>query len=290
MNNNNKKPSIMEDEIKHYQVQAKKKFGQNFLKDENVLYNIVDKAGIKAGDQVVEIGPGLGALTSKILEKITDSGKLLAYEIDNDLIPILTRKFDVPNFKLVHTDFLKSQLESDLEYFDKDKEIHVIANLPYYITTPIIFKILESKRFKSLTLMVQKEVAERITSVHNKKDYNSLSVAIQYQTNSRKLFDVSPNCFHPRPNVTSSIIKIDILPEPVVQVDSEEFFFKLVRLSFGQRRKTLVNNLVDLGISKAELTEILIDVDFNPSVRAEALSIQDFGLLSNILYSYFKNK
>lgn len=259
--------------LDQYGLSAKKKFGQNFLIDPNILQKIVDAADIDENSYVVEIGPGLGSLTELLIQ---NSKKVRAYEIDTDMVQVLTdRLCHYDNFELVQGDILKQDI-------DIDEEITIVANLPYYITTPILFKLLESDlKIRKIVVMMQKEVAQRLEGNVNTKDYNALSVAIQYRTTPKIAFGVSREVFIPKPNVDSSVIVLDVLDQPRVKVNDEEHFFKVVKASFGQRRKTLVNNLSSaLGKSKDEIKTILSSLDIKENIRGEALDIHQFALLS----------
>lgn len=262
--------------LNQYGLSAKKKFGQNFLIDQNILSKIVEAAEIDETSYVVEIGPGLGSLTERLIDT---AGKVRAYEIDPDMVQVLTDRLgDKENFELIHGDILK-------ETIDIDEEITVVANLPYYITTPILFKLLESDlKIKRIVVMMQKEVAQRLEGSVNTKDYNALSVAIQYRTTPKIAFNVSREVFIPKPNVDSSVITLEVLDEPRVAVEDEKHFFKIVKGSFGQRRKTLVNNLnSELGISKEVLKELLINLEIKETARGESLSIHQFAALSEAI-------
>jgi 16S rRNA (adenine1518-N6/adenine1519-N6)-dimethyltransferase len=261
----------------------KKKFGQNFLVDQNILQKIVSFPSITKETLVIEVGPGLGSLTEHLLKK---SKRVLAYEIDNDLIPILGETFKESSLTVIHDDFLNRDIDNDVadlkEVFDK---VVVVANLPYYITTPIIMKILEeSKIVKELVIMTQLEVAKRITSKPSTKDYNSLSVAIQYKTKAEIVMNVPRTVFIPAPNVDSAIVKLTIIDGLFKKPIDELHFYKLVRASFGQRRKTLVNNLnSQMNLPKEYIIETLESLDFDYRIRAENLSVNDFILLSDNL-------
>lgn len=252
---------------------AKKRFGQNFLIDENVLNNILNVCDIKEDTGVIEIGPGTGNLTEFLLRK---AKKLVAFEIDTDLIDGLETRFKDKNFKVYNEDILKVDLNKIIsEEFADYKEVIIASNLPYYITTPIILGLLEQKlKVSRYVFMVQDEVADRLTALKGTKDYNSLSVLISYKTNSQKCFKVSPNCFVPAPNVNSAVIKLEtkeITKKPL----NEAFFFKLNRMIFKQRRKTLYNNLKELNLDKDIVLNIFHKLNFNENIRAEALSLDD---------------
>ena len=271
------------DTLKKYGFHVKKKFGQNFLVDQNILQKIVDIPTISKETLVVEIGPGLGSLTEHLLDK---SKHVLAYEIDNDLVKILSETFDVDNLSIICEDFLKRNIDNDIESLNIEYEnVVVVANLPYYITTPIILKIIEeSKIVKELVVMTQLEVARRLTSNPSTKDYNSLSVAIQYKTIAEIAMKVPKNVFIPAPNVDSAIVKLTIKEELEVKPLSESYFYNLVRSSFKQRRKTLVNNLyVRYNEEKVNLISYLEDLELNGQIRAENLSVNDFIRLSDYL-------
>ncbi|MGD9909496.1 MAG: 16S rRNA (adenine(1518)-N(6)/adenine(1519)-N(6))-dimethyltransferase RsmA [Candidatus Izemoplasmatales bacterium] len=269
--------------MKKNDLHVKKHFGQNFLVDQNILNQIVASSGISKATSVIEIGPGLGSLTQKLLE---NAKEVLAYEIDKDLIPILESEFkDESHFYLLHQDILEAHIDDDIDKFFKDEtEVVVVANLPYYITTPILMKFLEtSKRVSKLILMVQLEVASRMASKPNSKDYNSLSIAIQYRAETKILFKVPRTVFIPEPNVDSAIIEIQLRDKPLFKVENEEFFFGLVRQTFAQRRKTLYNNLRNAypNVDKEMIETAIKDAGIEPSVRAEALPIESFVRLSN---------
>ncbi len=260
----------------------KKKFGQNFIKDENVLNSIVRVADIKDKD-VIEIGPGLGSLTLPLLK---EAHKVVSYEVDDDLIPILTKLFsDYSNFTLVHNDILKVDIEEEIsKYFDMEHEICLVANLPYYITTPIILKLLsETNKIKNYTMMMQEEVADRICSKPDVKDYNSLSVLIQYKASAKKALRISRNIFIPRPNVDSAVIRLDVYDTLPFKAQNEDHFYKLIRDAFSMRRKTLMNNLKNTGYDKDKVLEFINRHNLESSVRSEELSVKDFVELSDFL-------
>ncbi len=264
----------------------KKKFGQNFLVDQNILKKIVEIPTITKDTLVVEIGPGLGSLTEHLINK---SKHVLSYEIDKDLVSILEETFSNEELTIINKDFLKSDIDSDIKALKMNYDnVVMVSNLPYYITTPIIFKIIEeSTLIKEMVLMTQLEVAQRLTSKPSTKDYNSLSIAIQYKTKALIAMKVPRNVFIPAPNVDSAIVKLNIIDNIVKKPISEKLFYEIVRASFGQRRKTLVNNLHSkYNIPKTELIDILVEANLNPKARAESLSVSDFIDLSDILYSY----
>ena len=265
----------------------KKSFGQNFLTDTNILQKIVDTAEIDDQVNVIEIGPGIGALTEFLAER---AAEVMAFEIDHRLVPILAdtlRDFD--NVTVVNEDILKVDLAQHIQNFkNPDLPIKVVANLPYYITTPILMHLIESGiPFSEFVVMMQKEVAERISAKPNTKAYGSLSIAVQYYMTAKVAFIVPRTVFVPAPNVDSAILKMVRRPEPAVAVEDEKFFFKVSKASFTHRRKTLWNNLTGyFGKSeevKDKLTKALDQAGLSPSVRGEALSLAEFASLADAL-------
>lgn len=265
----------------------KKSFGQNFLTDTNILQKIVDTAEIDKNVNVIEIGPGIGALTEFLAE---NAAEVMAFEIDDRLIPILAdtlRDFD--NVKVINEDILKSDLQSCIkEFANPDLPIKVVANLPYYITTPILMHLIESKiPFAEFVVMMQKEVADRISAEPNTKAYGSLSIAVQYYMTAKVAFVVPRTVFVPAPNVDSAILKMTRREQPLVQVKDEDFFFRVSKISFVHRRKTLWNNLTShFGKAdeiKAKLEQALEIAEIKPSIRGEALSIAEFAKLADAL-------
>lgn len=261
----------------------KKKYGQNFLIDSNILNNIVNAASIDNTTDVIEIGPGLGSLTEIIASK---AKRVLCYEIDSDLIPILNNNLsDYNNVNIINKDVLKCNVEEDIKkYFPQSNKVVLIANLPYYITTPIILTLLENTiSIKEYVMMMQEEVADRICSKPDVKDYNALSIAIQYRAKAYKVMKVSSNVFIPKPGVDSAVIRLDLYDKPLYIPNDEKKFFKLVRDSFSQRRKTLINNLGNNGYNKESVKDALRLLNLDPSIRSEVLSVADFVNLSNLL-------
>lgn len=265
----------------------KKSFGQNFLTDTNILQKIVDTAEIDKGVNVIEIGPGIGALTEFLAE---NAAEVMAFEIDDRLIPILAgtlARFD--NVQVVNQDILKADLQTQIQAFkNPDLPIKVVANLPYYITTPILMHLIESKiPFAEFVVMMQKEVADRISAMPNTKAYGSLSIAVQYYMTAKVSFIVPRTVFVPAPNVDSVILKMVRRDQPVVSVQDEDFFFRVSKVAFVYRRKTLWNNLTShFGKSedtKAKLEKALEIAKIKPSIRGEALSIPDFASLADAL-------
>lgn len=265
----------------------KKSFGQNFLTDANILQKIVDTAAIDKAVNVIEIGPGIGALTEFLAEV---AAEVRAFEIDDRLIPILAAtlsRFD--NVTVVNQDILKTDLKEQIKQFkNPNLPIKVVANLPYYITTPILMHLIESKiPFSEFVVMMQKEVADRISALPNTKAYGSLSIAVQYYMTAKVSFIVPRTVFVPAPNVDSAILKMVRRPRPAVTVKDEDFFFKLVKASFTHRRKTLWNNLTGYFGKSEEVKERLVtalqEADLSPSIRGEALDLIAFARLSDAL-------
>ena len=260
--------------IKQYDFKFKKKYGQNFIMDENTLNKIVSCSDIDKDTLVIEIGCGGGALTKKIIEV---SKQVLGYEVDKTLRPILST---IDKADIIYDDFLKRDIKEDIKKYNY-KKLYIVSNLPYYITTPIITKIIDEKiNVDKIVIMVQKEVGDRFTAKPNSKEYNSLSIFINYYFNISKMFLVSRNIFIPKPNVDSIVLKLekkDIINKP----KDEIFFFKLIRDSFVQKRKTLKNNLKNYDFSK--IMEVLNKHNYNESVRAEALPIEVFIEISDKL-------
>ncbi len=265
-----------------YNIHAKKKYGQNFLIDSNIIAKIIKNAGIDNSCGVIEIGPGLGAMTEALC---LNAKKVLCYEIDSDMVNILNDLLKFDNLRIINSDFLKvdvSNTSSDLEYFKDCKEIKVVSNLPYYITTPIIFKLLEgNNEIKDFYFMVQKEVGERISGKPNTKDYNSLSVLVDLESNTEMIFDVSKNCFYPVPNVNSTILHIKRVKKDY-GVKNKAKFVKFVQDIFSMRRKTLINNISNrYSMKKEEIAKVLEKRGYPLTKRAEELSTREIIDLYN---------
>ena len=274
--------SFIDKTLNDNKLYAKKKFGQNFLKDQNILSKIVEAAELDKDTLVIEIGPGLGSLTERLCES---AGFVLAYEIDTDLIPILNDNLkEHDNFIIINKDILEVDINKDLEeYESKYNKIILVANLPYYITTPIILGMLEkTKKIKKYVMMIQLEVADRICGKPKTKDYNALSIAIGYRASAHKNFNVPRTVFIPEPNVDSAVITLDLYENPKYIAKNEELFFKLIRESFNQRRKTLINNLSNT-YPKDLITKMLNDFNIKPNVRSEELDIKTFVDFSNYI-------
>ena len=274
--------------IQKYQFAFQKRFGQNFLIDAHVLEKIVSAAGITKDDCVLEIGPGIGTMTQYLAES---AGQVIAVEIDTNLLPILADTLkDYSNVKVINQDILKVDINELVKEYNNGRPIKVVANLPYYITTPIIMGLFESNvPIDNITVMVQKEVADRMQVGPGSKDYGALSLAVQYYASPYIVANVPPNCFIPRPNVGSAVIRLTRYQEPPVQVKDPKLMFKLIRASFNQRRKTLqngLNNSPEISFSKEEITKAIESLGVSPSVRGEALSLEQFAQLAN----YFVQK
>ena len=271
--------------LQKYNFSFQKKFGQNFLIDPHVLDKIIAAAEITKDDFVLEIGPGIGRLTQYLAEAARE---VVAVEIDSTLIPILEDTLSAyDNVSVINEDVLKVDLRKLAEERNGGKPIKVVANLPYYITTPIIMSLFESHvPLKSLTVMVQKEVALRMQAGPGTKDYGALSLAVQYYASPYLAANVPPNCFMPRPNVGSAVIRLTRFEETPVQVKDEKLLFRLIRASFNQRRKTLQNGLVnsqELDFTKEQVAAAIATLGVSPSVRGEALTLEQFAALANAL-------
>lgn len=272
--------------LKKYHFNFQKRFGQNFLIDSNILEKIVEAAEITQDDCVLEIGPGIGTMTQYLAESARE---VIAVEIDKSLIPVLEDTLSsYQNVTVINKDILKVDINELIQEKNQGREIKIVANLPYYITTPIIMELFESHvPLKSITIMVQKEVADRMQVGPGTKDYGALSLAVQYYANPKIITYVSPSCFIPKPNVGSAVIRLDKYEEPPVKAEDEAFLFAMIRAAFNQRRKTLVNGLShagELGISRQQAEEALLKMQLSPSIRGEVLTLQEFAVLSNILY------
>lgn len=267
--------------LKTFNLRASKRLGQNFLIDAEVVKKIVDAAEIAEGEEILEIGPGIGTLTQGLLEA---GAKVTAVEIDKKLPAVLAETLaGYENFKLIQGDILKVNLQ---EIFSGS--FKVVANLPYYITTQILLSLLEKKLpVTKIVTMVQKEVAERMTAAPNSKTYGAMTVAVQFRSDVKIAFDVLPSSFLPRPEITSSVVVCDIKKSPI-KVSDEDFFIKVVRASFGQRRKTILNSLVGAGFPREVISKALQEAEINFERRAETLSIEDFSRLAEkILHKQF---
>ena len=271
--------------IQKYEFMFQKKFGQNFLIDTHVLEKIISAAGITKDDCVLEIGPGIGTMTQYLAE---NAGHVVAVEIDRNLIPILKETLaDYDNVTVINEDILRVDIKALAEEYNGGKPIKVVANLPYYITTPIIMGLFESGvPIDNITVMVQKEVADRMKEGPGSKDYGALSLAVQYYAEPEIVANVPPNCFIPRPNVGSAVIRLTRHKEMPVEVKDPALMFKIIRASFNQRRKTLQNglgNAPELPYTKEQIAAAIEEMGLTPTIRGEALSLAQFAQLSDIL-------
>ncbi len=271
--------------IQKYEFIFQKKFGQNFLIDSYVMDKILASAALKKEDCVLEIGPGIGTMTQALAEQ---AGQVIAVEIDRNLIPILSETLaQYPNVTVIQADILKVDIQKLAQEQNQNRPFKVVANLPYYITTPIIMSLFEGNvPVDSITVMVQKEVAERMKEAPGSKEYGALSLAVQYYAKPEIVANVPPNCFLPRPKVGSAVIRLTRHKEPPVKVLDENLMFALIHASFQQRRKTLVNGLVNssnIGYTKGQIQAALEAQNLSLSIRGETLSLQQFADLSNYL-------
>ena len=270
--------------LKKYNIRANKKLGQNFLIDDDAINKIVSSAKINKDDLVIEIGPGLGTLTSKLLEK---ARRVIAIELDEKMIKILTDRFKLyNNFTLINEDILKVNLKQLISNNIEIGKAKIVANLPYYITTPIIMKLLEDKlNIESITVMVQKEVADRIVEVPGGKLSGAITYSVNYYAETEEIVLVGKESFIPSPEVDSKVIKLKIRNVPPKKKKNEEMFFKVIKASFMQRRKTLINGLTNSGIiqDKKKLEQIIKQMNLNLEIRGEKLSLEQFAELSNII-------
>lgn len=272
--------------IQKYQFDFRKKFGQNFLIDNNILDKIIEAADITREDCVLEIGPGIGTMTQRLAE---EAGEVIAVEIDKNLIPILGETLaDYDNVTILNEDILKVDIHQ-IAAQHGGKPLKVVANLPYYITTPIIMALFESHApLKSVTIMVQKEVADRMCVGPGTKEYGALSLAVQYYAKPKIITKVPASCFMPRPNVDSTVIHLMRYEKPPVETKDEAWFFAIIRASFNQRRKTLANGLANagnLGVGRQQVEDVLAEMGLSSTIRGEALTLEQFSELSDRLYA-----
>lgn len=264
-------------------LKPKKGLGQNFLTDDSVLLDIVEAAELDDNSCVLEIGPGMGVLTRELAKR---AGKVVAVEIDTTILPILEKNVaEFSNVTIINQDILKVELDALLKEHFGDRPVKVIANLPYYITTPIVMKLLEeTNSIASVVIMIQKEVAERFSADSGSKDFGAITLAVQYHAEVSKVRDVSPECFEPVPKVWSSVIKLSLRGEPPVKVLDEALFFRLIKAAFAQRRKTFLNSVsatMGQDVTKEELRDILVQLGLGESVRGESLSIEQFAQIAD---------
>jgi 16S rRNA (adenine1518-N6/adenine1519-N6)-dimethyltransferase len=278
-------PSKTKEIIKKHDLVLKKSLGQNFLIDQNILQNIVAAADLTELKGALEIGPGIGALTQQLAKT---AGQVVAVEIDQRLLPILADTMQpYPNVKIIHGDVLKLSLDEIFQQFDHVSKVSVVANLPYYVTTPIVMRLLEAKLpLENIVVMIQKEVALRMAAPPGGKDYGSLSIAVQYYCEPELVTIVPRTVFIPQPNVDSAVIKLKVRSHPPVDVEDESWFFEVVQACFAQRRKTISNNLLARFFSKDTrdvLNALLLQCEIDPARRGETLSLAEYARLSNAL-------
>ena len=276
------------DLVKRHGFKFTKSLGQNFLIDDNIVDKIVAGAGIGPSDKIIEVGPGIGTLTREMASR---AGALMAVEIDKNLIPILTDTLgDYENVKIVNEDIIKADIRGLIDENLDGGPIKLVANLPYYITTPIIMRFLEEDiNVTDIVVMVQKEVAERMNAQPGGKDFGALSVAVQFYCDTEIVAKVPRHLFVPQPNVDSIVIALRVRPERKYRVDSEDLFFKVVKAAFGQRRKTLLNSIASMGnLSKDMVKEVLEEAGIDPKRRGETLSLDEFANLSNVIGNKLK--
>ena len=273
--------------MKKYNIRANKNLGQNFLINEEVVKNIVGCSNIEKEDLVIEIGPGLGTLTKCLLEK---AGKVICIELDTKMLQILEDRFSLyNNFELINNDVLKVDLKNIIKKEKEEgkiKNVKIVANLPYYITTPIIMKLLEEElELESITVMIQKEVADRLIATPGEKNTGAITYSVYYYADSEAIMEVPNSSFIPEPEVTSKVIKLNIRKEPAVKPKDKEKMFKIIKYAFMQKRKTLLNSLTNNGVfkNKTQGTEILNSLGIKENVRPEELTLEQFEKISNIL-------
>ncbi|HLS35640.1 MAG TPA: 16S rRNA (adenine(1518)-N(6)/adenine(1519)-N(6))-dimethyltransferase RsmA [Bacillota bacterium] len=280
-------PSTTNKIVQKYNLTLKKSLGQNFIIDENILINMIKTSEIAKDSGVIEIGPGIGALTEQLA---IAAKKVVAYEIDERLLPVLEDTLSpYQNVEIFHEDILNVDLHQTIKkHFSGVSNVHIVANLPYYVTTPILFALLEADLpITSITIMIQKEVAERMAANPGSKEYGSLTIAVQYYTVPKLVMEVPKTVFTPAPKVTSAVLHLVKRKESLVQVEDEKYFFSIVKASFAHRRKTLRNNMISFlknRLSKEEIDEVFAEVDIDSRRRGESLSIQEYASLANAFY------
>lgn len=264
--------------LNKYKLRANKSLGQNFLINEQIIDDIVNVSNVTADDVIIEIGPGLGSLTAKLAD---NAKKVIAIELDENMINILSERFSLyKNVEIIHADVLKVDLN---KLIDGEENVKVVANLPYYITTPIVMKLLEEKlKINSITVMVQKEVGERFCATPGGKEYGAITVSINYYTSPKIVLDVPKENFNPVPEVDSCVVKLDLKNEHI-ELKDEKLFFRLIKTTFSQRRKNIGNSLTGGGISKQEVKEMLEELNLDVNLRAENLSIDQYAKIANYI-------
>ncbi|HPB80245.1 MAG: 16S rRNA (adenine(1518)-N(6)/adenine(1519)-N(6))-dimethyltransferase RsmA [Tissierellia bacterium] len=273
-------PKVIKDILDRYGFKFSKSLGQNFLIDGNIIKRIVEIAGLDEKSGVLEIGPGFGTLTQLLCKK---ANKVIAIEVDKSLIEVHKGTLDYPNLKIIYDDFLKVDVNKLIEEEFKGLDVKIVANLPYYITTPIIMKILEEKyKVSKIVVMVQKEMAQRLNSKPGTKDYGAITLAVQYRADTNIAMIVPNSVFMPKPKVDSAVIEFRILPKPRIDVCDEKMLFEVIKASFAQRRKTILNGLSNsLNFSKDIINESLVSASINPGIRGEKLTLEEFGRISD---------
>lgn len=273
-------PKVMKDILEKNGFKFSKRLGQNFLIDGNIISKIVETAGVDEKSGVIEIGPGFGTLTQGLCKK---AKKVVAIEIDKSLKQVHKETLNYDNIKIIYEDFMKIDVDKLIEEEFEGLDVKIVANLPYYITTPIIMKILEEKyKISKIVVMVQKEVAQRLNAQPGTKEYGAITLAVQYRADTNVSMIVPNTVFMPRPKVDSAVISLDVLKEPRIVVEDEKILFKVIKGSFGQRRKTLLNGLSNnLHLPKELVKEVLDKVNISPSIRGETLTLKEFGNISN---------
>jgi 16S rRNA (adenine1518-N6/adenine1519-N6)-dimethyltransferase len=273
-------PKVIKDILDRYGFKFSKSLGQNFLIDGNIIKRIVEIAGLDENSGVLEIGPGFGTLTQLLCKK---ANKVIAIEVDKSLIEVHKGTLDYPNLKIIYDDFLKVDVNTLIEEEFKGLDVKIVANLPYYITTPIIMKILEEKyKVSKIVVMVQKEMAQRLNSKPGSKDYGAITLAVRYRADTNIAMIVPNSVFMPKPKVDSAVIEFKILPKPRIDVSDEKMLFAVIKASFTQRRKTILNGLSNsLNFSKDIINESLVSAGINPGIRGEKLTLEEFGRISD---------
>lgn len=272
----------MQADMKVKGVYTKKRFGQNFILDKSILSKIADSAEISSDDNIIEIGAGLGTLTVELAKR---AKKVITFEIDEDVMDVLRENIKgYDNITVINEDIMKANLKELANEYFNEEDIKVVANLPYYITSPVIILLLEHKFIKEITILIQKEVAQRICAKPGSKDYGMLTVSVNYRAKPEIIFNLPPSAFMPQPKVDSSLIKLKMLDKPPVEILDEKLFFKIVKASFGQRRKVITNALRSAGIDRGIIDEALKISGISPLKRGETLTMQDFANIADNIY------